>query len=225
LPREPLTNAANVVEQIELSLAVLRGQTARDPGAVAGLSAEANAAVRICWLLHLVGDLHQPLHAITLVDEKLFPADDHSDQGGKGLAIRRSASEKPMRLHACWDGMLSSETSFDAVCRLADELTHDPALVPTKLPELSTHRAPREWAAESYALAKTQIYRDGRFPLVRSADVESGAISAADVPALSEPAAAEARLLARRRVTLAGYRLAALLAAQTGPDHATASSR
>lgn len=216
LPREALPNETNIVAQIEQSLDVLRGKTKHDPGAVAGLSAEANDAVRFCWLFHLIGDLHQPLHAAALVDPKLFPEGDHGDQGGNLLAIRRSQSDKPMRLHACWDGMLSSDSRFDAVCRLADELTHDPSLVPEKFPELAQHRQVRDWAAESYLLAKTHVYRDGQFPLVRYVDVESRKVSADEVPALSEQQAAQSQQLARRRVTLAGYRLAEALKSIAG---------
>ena len=211
LPREALPNETNIVAQIENSLDVLRGKTKRDPGAVSGLSAEANEAVRFCWLFHLVGDLHQPMHAVALVDEKRFPNGDHGDQGGNLLAIRRSESDKPMRLHACWDGMLSSDSRFDAVCQLAEELTHDSAFAPKMFPELADHRQPREWAAESYLLAKTQIYRDGRFPIVRWEDVESGKVSADKVPALSEQESATAQMIARRRIALAGYRLAEAL--------------
>ncbi|MBC7816833.1 MAG: S1/P1 nuclease [Planctomycetaceae bacterium] len=211
LPREALPNETNIVAQIEQSLDVLRGKTKRDPGAVAGLSSEANDAVRICWLFHLVGDLHQPMHAVALVDQKLFPEGDHGDQGGNLLAIRRSESDKPMRLHACWDGMLSSDSRFDAVCQLADELTHDPLLTPEKFPELVQHRQVRDWAAESYLLAKTHVYRDGQFPQVRWEDVESRKVPADKVPALSEQQAAQSHQLARRRIALAGYRLAEAL--------------
>lgn len=211
LPREALPNETNIIPQIELTLDLLRGKAKHDPGAVAGLSAEANEAVRFCWLFHLVGDLHQPMHAVALVDEKLFPEGDHGDQGGNLLAIRRSESDKPMRLHACWDGMLSSDSRFDAVCHLADELTHDPSFAPDKFPELTEHRQVRDWAAESYLSAKTQIYRDGQFPQVRWEDVEARNVSEDKVPALSEQDAAKAQMLARRRVTLAGYRLAELL--------------
>ena len=211
LPREALPNETNIVAQIEQSLDVLRGKTKHDAGAVAGLSAEANEAVRICWLFHLVGDLHQPMHAVALVDKKLFPEGDHGDQGGNLLAIRRSESDKPMRLHACWDGMLSSDSRFDAVCQLADELTHDAAFAPAKFPEFADHHHPRDWAAESYLLAKTQIYRDGKFSLVRWEDVDRGTVPADKVPALSEHDATQSQLIARRRVTLAGYRLAEAL--------------
>ena len=211
LPREALPNETNIIPQIEQSLDVLTGKTKHDPGAVAGLSAEANAAVRICWLFHLVGDLHQPMHAVALVDAKLFPAGDHGDQGGNLLAIRRSESDKPMRLHACWDGMLSSDSRFDSVCQLADELTHDPSLAAEKFPELKEHRHVRDWAAESYLLAKTHVYRDGQFPHVRYEDVEARKVSAEEVPALTEQQSAQSRQIARRRVTLAGYRLAEAL--------------
>lgn len=211
LPREALPNETNIIAQIEQSLDVLHGKTKHDPGAAAGLSAEANEAVRFCWLFHLVGDLHQPMHAVALVDAKLFPEGDHGDQGGNLLAIRRSESDKPMRLHACWDGMLSSNSRFDSVCQLADELTHDPSLAPEKFPELKEHRQVRDWAAESYLLAKTQIYRDGQFPHVRYEDVESRKVSAEKVPALSEQQSAQSHQIARRRVALAGYRLAEAL--------------
>lgn len=217
LPREALPNETNIIAQIEQSLDILRGKTKHDPGTVAGLSAEANAAVRFCWLFHLVGDLHQPMHTVALVDAKLFPAGDHGDQGGNLLAIRRSESEKPMRLHACWDGMLSSDSRFDAVCELADELTHDPSLAPEKFPELAEHRQVRDWAAESYLLAKTHIYRDGQFPHVRFEDVESRKVSAENVPALTRQQFAQSQQIARRRVALAGYRLAEALKSTVGP--------
>ena len=216
LPREALPNETNIIAQIEQSLDVLRGKTKHDPGTVAGLSPEANAAVRFCWLFHLVGDLHQPMHAVALVDAKLFPEGDHGDQGGNLLAIRRSESDKPMRLHACWDGMLTSDSRFDAVCQLADELTHDPSLAPEKFPEFTEHRHVRDWAAESYLLAKTHIYRDGQFPHVRFEDVESRKVPAEKVPALTEQQSAQSQQIARRRVALAGYRLAEALKSTLG---------
>ncbi len=212
LPREALPNETNIITQIDQSLGILSRKLKHDSGAVEGLAADANQAVRMCWLFHLVGDLHQPLHAVALVDDKLFPAGDHGDQGGNLLAIRLSETAKPMRLHACWDGMLSSDSRFDSVCQLADELTHDPQLAPDKLPELVQHRTARDWAAESYLAAKTNVYREGHLPRVRWADVDDGTVSADKVPALSERDLAKSQTLARRRVTLAGYRLGDSLA-------------
>ena len=56
---------------------------------------------------------------------------------------------------------MGSDLRFDDVRRTAAELTGEPTLAPQTFPELADHRHPREWAAESYRMAKTEIYRDG----------------------------------------------------------------
>ncbi|HLQ43896.1 MAG TPA: S1/P1 nuclease [Planctomycetaceae bacterium] len=211
LPREPLPNPTNILAQLELSRDVLRGKTTHDAGAVHGLSSDANQAVRLCWLFHLVGDLHQPLHVTALIDEKLFPTGDHGDQGGNKLAIRPDASSMPLNLHAYWDGLLGSDSRFAAVRDLAEQLTHDPALSPSQLPEYAEHTSFKSWAAESYLAAKTNAYLDGHLPKVQWSDVEHHAVTIDKVPYLSETDAAKARQVARRRVTLAGQRLAETL--------------
>jgi len=208
LPREPLPNETNILMQIDTSVNVLRGKIENDPGAEPGLSADANKAVRLCWLFHLIGDLHQPLHAAALVDEKLFPEPPHGDQGGNLLAIRPDSAAAPMRLHWYWDGLLTQDSGLANVSRWADDLTHDPNLTDSKLPEFAQHQQVRQWAAESYQHAKTSVYRDGNFPLVRWVDIENQSVASSKVPAVPPSDAAKSLTLARRRVTLAGYRLA-----------------
>jgi S1/P1 Nuclease len=51
-------------------------------------------AVDLCWVLHLVGDVHQPLHAAALYSEEY----KLGDMGGNALAIRNRGT--PTRLHA-----------------------------------------------------------------------------------------------------------------------------
>lgn len=211
LPPHALPNETNILDQIDTSEKVLRKVLKLDPGAVADLAHDANRAVRVCWLSHLIGDLHQPLHAVALVDEQLFPDGDHGDQGGNLLAIRADAKAKPQRLHSYWDGILGYDSRFTSVCDFADLLSRDPTLAPSKLDELAQHRHPRDWAAESFAAAKAHVYFDGKLPLVRYADVESKKIDADKVPAVSTFDAANSRTLARRRMVLAGNRLAETL--------------
>jgi hypothetical protein len=211
LPPDPLPNETNILEQIDISQKVLRGALKSDPGTASGISPDANRAVRVCWLFHLIGDLHQPLHAVALIDEKLFPEGDHGDQGGNLLAIRPDANAKPQRLHAYWDGILGYDSRFTSVCDFAELLSRDPTLAPDKLEELANHKTPRDWAAESYAAAKTHVYRDGRLPLVLYADVESKKIGEDKIPAVSTFDGASSRTLARRRMVLAGHRLAETL--------------
>jgi S1/P1 Nuclease len=49
----------------------------------------------LSWLLHLMADLHQPLHATSLYAAGLFP---HGDRGGNDIGIRGGGN-----LHALWD--------------------------------------------------------------------------------------------------------------------------
>lgn len=211
LPSEPLPNETNILMQIETSQKVVQKLLKFDPGAVPDISHEANRAVRVCWLFHLIGDLHQPLHAVALVDEKLFPNGHHDDQGGNLLAIRPDSNSKPQRLHAYWDGILGYDSRFSSVCDFADLLSRDPTLASDKLEELATHKHPRDWAAESFAAAKTHAYREGKLPLVLYADVERKTIGEDKVPAVSTFDGANSRTLARRRLVLAGNRLAETL--------------
>jgi hypothetical protein len=213
LPAEALPNETNILQQIDTSEKVLRRVLKKDVGAVADISRDANRAVRVCWLFHLIGDLHQPMHAIALVDEKLFPEGDHGDQGGNLLAIRADANAKPQRLHAYWDGILGYDSRFSSVCDFADLLSRDPTLAPDKLEELTSHKQSRDWAAESFAAAKAHAYLDGKLPLVVYADVEDKKIAADKVPAVSSIDGAASRTLARRRIVLAGNRLAETLKA------------
>lgn len=66
-------------------------------------------AVALCWLLHLVADIHQPLHAGSLYSATRFSS---GDRGGNGVETDEG------NLHARWDRALRSEgvaASFDAV--------------------------------------------------------------------------------------------------------------
>ena len=208
LPQHALPNETNILDQIDKSQKVLQGVLKTDAGAAPDISHDANRAVRVCWLFHLIGDLHQPMHAVTLVDEKLFPAGDHGDQGGNLLAIRADANAKPQRLHAYWDGILGYDSRFSSVCDFADLLSRDPTLATDKLEELAPHKHPRDWAAESFAAAKTHAYLDGKLPLVLYSEFDSKKIDADKIHAVSTFDSAKFRTLARRRVVLAGNRLA-----------------
>ena len=98
------------------------------------------------FVLHFVGDLHQPLHA----------ADDH-DKGGNTKMVS-AAGAKPGRLHSYWD------TEF--VQRLgggdqAVAATLIARITPEQITQWSSG-GPRDWAQESYQIARTEVY--GKLP-------------------------------------------------------------
>ncbi len=212
LPAHPIPGdgpqPTNILDQLELSMKVLTDESTHDLGRVEGLTDAQNRAVRLCWLFHLVGDLHQPLHAVTLVDEQKFPTGAHSDLGGNLIGIRSHIGAPPYKLHAFWDDRLGTDSHFPTVRDLAEVLAHDPRLAAGSLSEFAQHRDFKAWAAESYQAAKTTVYRDGHLHFALWDDYDQRRIKADDVPILPQGAEAEANKLARRRVVLAGYRLA-----------------
>ena len=187
---------------------ILTGRTTADVGRVAGVSDDQNRAVRMTWLFHLVGDLHQPLHTVALIDPKLFPEPPYGDQGGNKLAIRADANSMPKNLHWFWDEMFSTDSHFDQVCKQSERLTHDPALSLEQLSELTLHPSFISWAGESYAAAKSHVYQEGRLKLVLWEQLNAGTIPQSEVPSLTPEAMKDSRQLAARRVALAGHRLA-----------------
>lgn len=103
------------------------------------------AAVRrlaLIFLVHLVADLHQPLHV------------GHAgDQGGNLIQVRWFGH--PSNLHKVWDTELidSTQLSFSEMARFID--TRDPALI--RRYQAGT---PRDWLDESLLLRK-RIYKTG----------------------------------------------------------------
>src|SRR5262249_39587347 len=67
----------------------------------------------LSWLLHLVGDVHQPLHATTRVSATKPDGDD----GGNGVEL-----SSPANLHTFWDDVLGSgntpSTALNAIMTL-----------------------------------------------------------------------------------------------------------
>jgi hypothetical protein len=183
-PRE--SSAGSALEALTLNLSVLR-----DPRAPS-----AERALALCWLFHLVGDIHQPLHA----------ADEYStnypngDKGGNLQFVRDPQTQQNVSLHAYWDGAVNRD--IDQVAVHAAELrTEFPR---GKFAELG--RGPADdfagWQSESFNLAKSQVYR---------ADlVTSGSESSA--PLLAAGYVSNATQVASARLTLSAYRLADLIA-------------
>ncbi len=175
-------------------------------------------AIAVAQLIHLVGDIHQPLHAST--------RDDH---GGTSTLIEPVAPEeahgwrarKPMTLHAFWDGAYRFAKVNGSVAELwqipsiADRPanSHDAGIVgvqaeallakfpPAKLAPLSGPGAanPETWAQESHALG----CKCGWPADFKASDYEVLRLTPEFVQTANEVAA--------ERIVLAGCRLAQLL--------------
>jgi len=144
----------------------------------------------LAWLEHLVGDVHQPLHATTRFSRDL----PDGDAGGNEVKVRCGqvhacgASE----LHAYWDDLLGpGETTPEDVEIVADAL-RDADATAAAITQATV------WINESFAAAKSTVYTtpigngEGQFTLTHAYDTK-------------------AKDLANKRVALAGARLANML--------------
>lgn len=181
----PQPAAENIVKAVETNLETLRSNApAREK------------AVALCWVFHLVGDVHQPLHTTALFNLD-YP---RGDRGGNAIYVRVKPDSGTINLHGLWDDLIQGSERTQAVNNRATELWV--AYNRRKLVELTSKQF-TQWAKESYNVAVKYAYRNGT--IKGGASKDDGVALPADYIQINKP-------IAERRVVLAGYRLADMLA-------------
>jgi len=158
---------------------------------------ERNEALK--WIVHLVGDIHQPLHAAT-----------NADRGGNlvHVALAGVRTRGRENLHRAWDNDLVKEAlharnrqqppgNIDALAAEARQLAAD-----------AGQGSPDSWARESNNLARNVAYR---FVGFACNSVPPGIV------VLDAAYQQEAEDIVRERLLLAGARLATLLNQSLAP--------
>ena len=150
------------------------------------------------FLYHLIGDVHQPLHASTRVTS----AHLDGDQGGNLFNVRMTTDTGISNLHAFWDAA-GGAFGFGSVKRPLDAAGRDRILSLARglmktyplqsLPE-AKDLDPHTWVMESSKLARDVAYKN---------IADGGTPSNAYIEA--------AQNLSKKRIALAGYRLAGVL--------------
>jgi hypothetical protein len=125
-------------------------------------SAAQDKAEKLIWLIHLVGDIHQPLHCATLVNS-IYPAPE-GDRGGNAFFVKVSPTGSPRKLHSLWDGLLGTGTAANA--RLTRSALNNAIRLQSvypraALPELQSHHSVEGWSKESRESAIHDVYMDG----------------------------------------------------------------
>ena len=150
----------------------------------------------LVWLVHLIGDVHQPLHAVTRFT-KSYP------KGDAGGNLAKLFGDADSTLHSYWDDLPGSDCKFcsDKVpcVNRATVLGKAYQSVSSKSRSLDT----AAWIRESFDDARTKVYRDP--------------IGSADQPYTIVPGSSyemQAQKLAMKRIALAGARLAEVLNAE-----------
>ena len=165
---------------------------------------DADRAVALCWVEHLIGDIHQPLH-----DSSLFsPQFPKGDKGGNDESLAPGAIDAdPLEtaahahgLHSLWDDMLGGTKDPAEVQKIAASL-ETPAYSRSAFPQLTAHTQVHDWVVEGNALAQKYVYVNETLPMTPT-----------------EPERTEVTLpsgyldtghkIADQQIVLAGYRLA-----------------
>jgi hypothetical protein len=145
------------------------------------------------FVLHFVGDLHQPLHA----------ADD-SDRGGNCIALSPSPDGDVTNLHAFWDVTVVKALGPSAP-DIAAKL--DAKITPADIRAWSAG-GPKDWARQSFAIAKRDAYDLPSRPTC----AQGGSVTLS--PSYQTTAEADAA----RQLSVAGVRLAYVLNGALGGD-------
>jgi hypothetical protein len=177
----PEREISNMMMALGRGLAILR-----DPDRPA-----AERAVALCWVMHLTGDIHQPLHAGALMSPNLFP---EGDRGGNAIRVRGG------NLHAYWDRALRGPPVQQVSTGLR-EAARDVEMHLITLP-------PAIWLQESRQLLQTQVYTPAMLSAIGHSEREGTALPRFT---LDDEYDSRMQRIARERLQLAGRRLAELL--------------
>ena len=160
---------------------------------------DSGLALSFAWryLIHLVGDIHQPLHSSTYFSSK-FP---HGDRGGNSFKITYPDNKEITQLHALWDSCVDqygsiyaplSDSEFEYLSQIAQNLTAN--ITRKDVADRVKIKDEKSWAAESYDVAKNFVYKDIEYGKTPSKEyIEEG------------------RKIVNEQLVVGGYRLADIM--------------
>lgn len=178
----------NAMEAFRLNLATWQDDTATD----------SEKALSLCWVMHIVGDMHDPVHAAQEVSSAL----PNGDRWGTRQFVRESAGSVAVSLHRYWDYGISKDADRERTRRKSGEIAasfSEEALSPPG--KLDANEAFLSWVGETYELAVSTTYGPD---LVTS-------LSAENAPVLPNSYQRHAKQAIAKQAALAGSRLAWVL--------------
>jgi hypothetical protein len=206
--------AGQAVEALTLTSAMLSNSEAE----------AAERAFALCWVLHITGDIHQPMHVSDLFSQD-FP---NGNAGATMSYVMDPVTRSPIPLHILWDSNALRVPSLEEADRHAQAFVKKHPR--SSFPELKAHPvgdpdAFRKWANESH-----QVAVDWAFDLKTVSDpnkdqpaeklvqnminfILNGVSPVKDAPELPPGYWDKLQSTAEQRITLAGYRIADIVLA------------
>ncbi len=157
---------------------------------------DAEKAIAIAWLIHLIGDIHQPLH----MSGKVSDSNPKGDQGGNLFLLtpKGTPRDKQEQLHHFWDAIIGINMPNTKDQCDSDYLDPIAQAIIAKYPydKMKDRIQPDKfdaWGKESLDVAMNDVYKDVTFFEKPSDKYKEKALK-----------------IAEERIALAGYRMADL---------------
>jgi len=194
LALEPPPDATTNTEELNI-VQVIRLARARCADAKAD---PMTRGLLLAWLMHDVGDLHQPLHATAMFSRRLFPM---GDRGGNSIKTTQA-----FNLHSVWDQFPGRDDRLGEARNAALQLLQD---VEHAAAGKRAAAQPDEqvWVNESHQIAGQSAYDVEVLAALRRMEV-AGSIEPIE---LSESYLKASGQIAKRRLVEAGFRLGSAL--------------
>jgi len=161
-------------------------------------ASDADKAIALAWILHLGGDIHQPLHCSARVTE----LEPKGDQGGNlfELTPKDTPRENKVNLHWYWDSIVGRNVPRKNDASDADYLPAIANQMIKKYPLAKMQNRLKlgkfdEWQQEGFRIASTQLY--------------PSSLKRFQMP--SESYKRKAFEISQEQIVLAGYRLGEML--------------
>jgi hypothetical protein len=180
-------------------------------------------AVALCWLLHVIADIHQPLHATAGFSQRALDpaAHPHGDEGGNAIHLgdRRN-------LHALWDAAPDANPdstydpaepfdqrynrAYERAVKQFDAMLADNGLA-AQGKQAAAEEDPKQWARESFELARKMVYTAEVRQQILAADRAQGDSQSEVLIKLPDGYRAAAHQCGKLRVVQGGNRMAVFL--------------
>jgi len=159
---------------------------------------DAEKAIALAWVLHLGGDIHQPLHTSARVTE----ADPKGDQGGNLflLSPKDAKGDDRLNLHWFWDSIVKRQIPRVSDACDSDYLPPIAQAMMKKYPPAKMRNNLKlgkfdEWQQEGFQIASSKLYPTSlKFGIAPPENYKQMAFE-----------------IAEEQIALAGYRMGAML--------------
>ncbi len=187
-----------------------------------GTLPDAKRGLYLSWLVHLVADLHQPLHDATLYAHAVFPRGDH---GGNDIRVtfpedaEKAQPHAELSLHWLWDSALGREVDLVKLGLLKEQLQHGSIQTDSVEPSISDCSSSLilSWSHSAHDLADSLVYSQNLRDQIADSQNSTPFNASAHTTVksrtvrLSEQYRSSMVPIAEQQALLAGRRLAGLL--------------